>query len=159
MSINLKDGTINAHEFTLSAGSGNKSIVISTSASTYPLSIGSYFDVEWDGTLHATNGNFSGDISGSSITGSEIHGGSIEIGSHFKVDSRGYMTATGATFEGNISASSIQGSTISNGSLFNVDAAGNVSCGYITATGGTIAGCNINGSNSLSANFSNTKGW
>lgn len=159
MSINLKNGTINAHEFTLSAGSGNKSIVISTSASTYPLSIGSYFDVEWDGTLHATNGNFSGDISGSSITGSEIHGGSIEIGNHFKVDSSGYMTATGATFEGNISASSIQGSTISNGSLFNVDAAGNVSCGYITATGGTIAGCNINGSNSLSANFSNTKGW
>jgi hypothetical protein len=60
-----------------------KSIILDASATSYPLTIGEYFKVKWDGSLEATNGHFSGTIyawdgyfSGS-ITASDINGGTI----------------------------------------------------------------------------------
>jgi hypothetical protein len=43
--------------------SNNDSIIInSDSSNRYPLEIGKYFDVAWDGSLRATNGYFDGTI-------------------------------------------------------------------------------------------------
>ena len=60
-----------------------KSIILDASATSYPLTIGEYFKVNWDGSLRATNGRFSGTIyawdgyfSGS-ITASSIEGSTI----------------------------------------------------------------------------------
>lgn len=68
------------------------------------IDYGSRFYIESNGTLHASNGQFSGDISGSSISGgsvrgssisggtmngAEITGGSININDHFSVNTSG----------------------------------------------------------------------
>lgn len=77
MSINLANGTINAHQFTLTAGTLNeqgnavlggadRTILIDTTASNYPLRIGSNFKVDWDGKLEAQNGNFTGTVTATS---------------------------------------------------------------------------------------------
>ena len=127
MSINLKDGIIDAHDFTLTASGSQKvntgtenqpniqwrngSITLTTNSDVSPLSIGSYFSVDWDGTLHATAGDFSGsieasDISGGTISGSTITGGSISgttinnTDSSFYVTSAGHLTATSAIIGG-----------------------------------------------------------
>lgn len=61
--------------------------------------------------LTATNGNFSG----------KITGGTITIGNNFKVDSSGNLTAKGnASFQGNINGSAITGGTI-NGTTITTD--------------------------------------
>lgn len=62
----------------------------------------SYFKILTDGSMEATHGKFSGDISASTIN----------INNKFKVDSSGNMTATGAKFSGDITGSEITGSTI-----------------------------------------------
>lgn len=64
MRINLSTGTIDAHDFTLSVGNykTDNSIIITTDKNSIPLSVGSKFYVEWDGTIHATSGIFSGKI-------------------------------------------------------------------------------------------------
>mgnify|MGYP004509626989 CR=1 FL=1 len=64
MRINLSTGAIDAHDFTLSVGNykADNSIIITTDKNSIPLSIGSKFYVEWDGTIHATSGIFSGKI-------------------------------------------------------------------------------------------------
>lgn len=55
----------------------------------------------FNGTVNATNGNFTGNIIGSTISG-----GSINIGNgNFTVDHYGTMTATKGTFKGSINAS------------------------------------------------------
>lgn len=90
-----------------------------------PIIIGNKFSVAWDGTLNATNGNFSGSISGSSI-----YGGSINIGNGtFKVSSSGALTATSATIKGSISGSTISGGTITGSYI----SAGTISGTRITA--------------------------
>lgn len=80
MSINLKEGEINAHNFDLNVGYGvhkvqigensegepiyeerNHNISLTTKGSS-PLSIGSNFSVKWDGTVHAKDGIFQGEI-------------------------------------------------------------------------------------------------
>lgn len=90
-------------------------------------------DVFVRGTVHATNGSFSGTITGSTINGTTINGGtingthiqggsSITCGAKFKVTSDGKLTATDAIITGNITATS--------GSF----------AGTITATNGEIGG-------------------
>lgn len=131
MSINLLEGTINAHEFELNVGGTRKNddtIFISTDSDKYPLQIGSKFYVDWDGTLHAGAGEFSGTInasggtlgsltvngtlSGGYITGATISAGSINItgtgqgAGTFGVSENGVLTATGANITGAITATS-----------------------------------------------------
>ena len=112
MKINLAEGAIDAHTFTLTAGKTgqypmggkNNTILIDTEAQTYPLQIGSNFSVDWDGTLHAENGIFQGEI-----TGSTIIGGTIAVPNAkyplFEVNSSGQLTAT----KGNIGGWEIGG--------------------------------------------------
>lgn len=63
--------------------------------STYPLQVGSYFKVKWDGTIYASNGTFSGTIYATDGTFS----GQLEAASGtFK----GELQAATGTFKGNI---------------------------------------------------------
>lgn len=141
MSINLAAGTIDAHQFKLTAGTltsdknavaagVDKTILIDTTADTttgFPLQIGSNFKVDWNGKLTAQSGSFTGDIeSGSSIIGSTIKGGTIIVPSTatskadavFYVGPAGDMKATNGEFNGAItSGSTITGATIKGGTL------------------------------------------
>jgi hypothetical protein len=126
----------------------------------------------FNGTIYAEDGEFSGDISastisGGTISGTTISGGSITIGSNFSVDSFGYMECDNADFSGDISASSISGSSISGGSIsigsnFSVNTSGYMTCsgasfsGSISATsisGGTISGTSIDGGTITAGDF------
>ena len=130
MKINLADGTIDAHTFTLTAGTLtddesavaagiDKTILIDTTADKatgFPLQIGSNFKVDWNGKLTAQSGSFTGDIeSGSSIIGSTIKGGTIIVPSTatsktdavFYVGPAGDMKAYNADIEGDINATSL----------------------------------------------------
>lgn len=104
MSINLADGTIDADNFSLSAGKdfwgsdgeykSGGFITLTTEANQRPLWIGSNFSVEWDGTLHAANGIFQGEITGSTITGGTIAVPANTKYPSFEVNSSGQITAT-----------------------------------------------------------------
>lgn len=156
MSINLAAGTIDADDFSLSAGKDfwgsdgyykSGSISLTTEATQRPLQIGSNFSVEWDGTLHAAAGDFAGNItasniSGGTIDGSTITGGSIAVPKEnplFEVNGSGKLTATGADITGTITAKEgkIGDWAISNGSI----SAGNTtlsSDGGLTTTNGNF---------------------
>lgn len=56
----------------------------------YPLEIGSKFKVKWDGTIYATNGNFSGTIYGSKLASSNQEN-RIELEGFFKLSGGGYI--------------------------------------------------------------------
>ena len=142
MTIDLDDGLIDSKNFMLQAGTSPNTITITSRQGSNPLSIGpNNFFVEWNGTLHATNGNFNGTITGSTITGSTINNGN----GTFSVTSDGKLTATSATITGDIqSGSTITGSTITGGSIYvpnqnspTFSVNGN---GILTATGATING-------------------
>ena len=91
MKIDLKDGLITGYDFKLIAGSekedGNYCFIISSNSDLdgdnnfieNPLTIGSNFYIEWDGSLHANNGSFSGNIAATSgqIGGWEIANNAI----------------------------------------------------------------------------------
>ena len=135
MSINLGAGTIDAHTFTLTAGTltndnsavaagVDKTILIDTTADQttgFPLQVGSKFKVDWFGNLKATNAVFDGN--------GEFHGTIYATGGEL-----GNLTVTGT-----LTGGTIKGSTITNGSSFSVTAAGAVTCSDITVTGGSIA--------------------
>lgn len=137
MSINLAAGTIDAHQFKLTAGTltdddsavaagKDKTILIDTTANTttgFPLQIGSDFKVDWYGKLIAQSGSFTGDItSGSTITGATIKGGEIIVPSSatgktdavFYVGESGDMKAYNADIEGVITATTL---TCGNGTI------------------------------------------
>lgn len=115
------------------------------------------FSVTNAGVLTAKSGNFTGNISSSSITGGSISGTSINVNNVFKVDNTGALTATKATVTGTITGSKVIGSTIQNAATnptFSIDANGNIVGGSInikdkfkvtaegvmTATGAVISG-------------------
>lgn len=181
MSINLAAGTIDAHTFTLTAGKDNatiaagtdNTILIDTEATNYPLRIGSQFSVAWDGTLSATNGSFSGSISGSTITGSEIYVPNEKAPS-FSVNSSGHLDATGATISGAITATTLDcangtiggwtigASTLTGGSV-TLDSTGSITIGTgfsASGSGGTIGGWNFyTGSEAPAGYTGNGRPW
>ena len=66
MKIDLKSGTIQGYDFTLVAGqkadANDYRLIITSDQNKKPLTIGSNFYVDWDGSLHANNGKFMGMI-------------------------------------------------------------------------------------------------
>ena len=151
--LDLKNGALKAGDFKISAGDRDANFIIidSNKEGQYPLRIGSEgtpkFQVAWDGTLKATDGQFTGDITG----------GTIKIGSKFKVDRDGTLTATNGKFTGDITGGSIN---IGNGN-FKVDNGGNlsatgaaISANNITAASGTIGGFTFDGSGIASSSLS-----
>lgn len=65
--LDLKNNKITAGDFTIKANNGTNFITIDSTATTYPLSIGTSVDsanfrVKWDGTMKAINGEFEGYI-------------------------------------------------------------------------------------------------
>lgn len=66
MKIDLKSGTIQGYDFTLVAGqkadANDYRLIITSDQNKKPLTIGSNFYVDWDGSLHANNGKFMGVI-------------------------------------------------------------------------------------------------
>lgn len=80
------------------------------------------------GTVYATNGRFTGTVSGSSI-----EGGSISIGENFSVDTNGVLNATGANITGSISADdgkiggfSIYSNTLVSNNKIKIDSGGKI---------------------------------
>lgn len=60
------------------------------------IRLGTKFAVNANGNMIASGAKFSGDITGSNISGSTITGGSLRIGDNFSVDNNGILRATGA---------------------------------------------------------------
>lgn len=120
MSINLADGKITSKNFLLDIKTQDavwdsekkeyimpeKSIHIDSNHYMKPLRIGSYFSVDWDGTLNATNGIFQGEITApkGNIGGWEIggvNGGLTNRSSGFSIKPDGTMVM--GTGDGRIS--------------------------------------------------------
>lgn len=109
MSINLAQGTIDAHQFELKAGHIawdlenntyiDNGITMTTDLEKRPFSIGSKFWVEWDGALHANEGDFSGNITGSTITGGTIAVPNAKY-PLFEVNGSGQLTAISGNIGG-----------------------------------------------------------
>lgn len=137
---------------------GNGNLWIGSTSNTFDSNAPFY--VETDGTMKASSGTFSGDISGASgtftgdLSGADISGGTIDIGSGtFQVDSSGNLTATSATITGAVTATS--------GSF----------TGSISSTSGTIGGwtigstdlssgnISIDSTGEISADYSSSTGW
>lgn len=118
MSINLTEGTINAHQFTLNAGGTQNAngttnwVTLTTDIKSNPLSIGSNFWVEWDGTLHATSGIFSGKITSKEGT---IGGWIIDETQLKSEDENVYLDSSSDTIHGAI----IEAGTLSSNSTKN----------------------------------------
>lgn len=124
MEINLGTGEFTAFDFSLKAGTSNGYIRMNTRAyaTGYPLWLGTSenganFKVDWAGNLYcigmnAENANLSGTLNvgesldvkgtltGGTINGAEITGGSININDKFTVDSNGRLVCTSANIGG-----------------------------------------------------------
>ena len=91
-------------------------------------------DLTVSGSINATAGNFSGNITstatitGGTISGGTISGGSITIGSNFSVDTSGNMVANNASMTGTVTANTgrIGGWTISGTALEGSGSAGKI---------------------------------
>ena len=79
MSLDLDDSKIEMYRPGYSHNA-NHSIILDAGKSNNPFTIGTNFSVNWDGTLHAENGEFSGNISASYISGTTIEGTTIRGG-------------------------------------------------------------------------------
>lgn len=168
MEIDLHEGTIKAHQFNLNVGKykddNNKSIYISTTDENYPLRIGNKFSVQWDGTIDAKNGKFSGTISadGGQIgawvienreewkNGGALHAGSTWLYPSGNIDCSNLIARSGElydlTVKGKLTSSS---GSLDFGKGFNVSSKGILSAegavisGTITAEAGKIGGWTI----------------
>ena len=156
MQINLSDGKINAHNFTLKAGNtdtGSLTITTTNSDNLKSKAIevngkeGNFY-VCWDGSISATAANITGEINANS---GKIAGWTIEKEQLSSPSDQIYLNSKDGT---------IHGATITGGKIyvpseeshsFSVDSTGILNAegatitGKITATSGKIAGWTING--------------
>lgn len=139
-------------------------ITIDSTQSKTPFKIGNNFSVNWDGTIKATDGNFSGVINadegyigGWEISENNISGGSTTLhsdgrieagGGNFSVSASGQLTAKGADITGTIDATTgylgnltVTGKlTSSSGSLDFGDGFKVSETGVLSAEGAIISG-------------------
>lgn len=157
MSLDFGDGIIELSNPTNIEEAITGKILIDASASKTPFKIGvnnkENFKVDWDGTIHANNGVFSGTINSSSInsgtiTGAIITGGAIyvpgptETNSKFSVNSEGILNAEGADIEGTITSEDgkIGGWYIGSTTLSSIDEGKGV---VLDSSDGSITGATI----------------
>jgi hypothetical protein len=79
--IDLQNGTLKGYNFNLSLKGNNGSINIDSTASTYPLQLGSNFKVDWNGNITASGGT----IGGWNINDSSIYGGNTTLSKDGKI--------------------------------------------------------------------------
>ena len=60
--FDLAAGKLIGYDFEMRAGQADNELIISSDPKNEPLKIGSKFKVNWDGTVTASNGNFTGEI-------------------------------------------------------------------------------------------------
>ena len=183
MSINLLEGTINAHEFELNVGGIRKddnTIFISTNSNNYPLQIGSRFYVDWDGTINATNGEFSGTITADSgkigawtISEAEDNKGAlyagdtylyptgkIKAGEDFSVSASGKLEAKGADISGKITATSGElGSLTVTGTLTSESGQLDFGDNFKVSSTGILSAKGANISGTITAEEGSIGGW
>ena len=94
--LDFDDGLIKMINPTNDPKKGTILLNAGATTSEPPFKIGDKFSVNWDGTMTATDGNFTGDITGGTIT----------IGNNFSVDSSGNMVASNGKFTGTINSES-----------------------------------------------------
>lgn len=131
--IDLMNGKITGYNLYL-AGYNNsgKSIVIDSGA-TYPLKIGSYFYVDYDGVLNCSGAT----IQNANIVNAHIenltgdNGRDVIIGENFYISPSGTMTASGANINGNATV----GGTLSAGNVSMSKDRINIGSGAIYAAG------------------------
>lgn len=61
--FDLNSGKLTGYDFLIQAGQGDRKLIINSDAESNPLTIGSKFSVNWDGTMNATGGTFQGTLS------------------------------------------------------------------------------------------------
>jgi hypothetical protein len=112
--IDLMNGKITGYNLYLAGyNSSGKSIVIDSGA-TYPLKIGSYFYVDYDGVLNCSGAT----IQNANIVNAHIenltgdNGRDITIGNNFYVSPSGHMSASGASINGAVSAGGLSAGSI-----------------------------------------------
>jgi hypothetical protein len=112
--IDLMNGKITGYNLYLAGyNSSGKSIVIDSGA-IYPLKIGSYFYVDYDGVLNCSGAT----IQNANIVNAHIEnltgddGRDVTIGNNFYVSPSGNMSASGATISGNVGAGSLSAGNI-----------------------------------------------
>lgn len=79
--IDLQNGTLKGYNFNLSLKGNNGSINIDSTASTYPLQLGSNFKIDWNGNITASGGT----IGGWNITESTLSAGNITLDKEGKI--------------------------------------------------------------------------
>jgi hypothetical protein len=145
--FDLATGKLTAYDFMIKAfnsSNTNKSILINSGASEFPLRIqdtsdgGNDFKVSWSGAVTCDNLTATGGkIANFNISKNALYTGSSKIGgSGVYLGSDGLSVADGAfkvDSDGNLTI----------GSKFKVTSSGAVTCGDLTATGGEIGGFKI----------------
>lgn len=112
--IDLMDGKITGYNLYLAGyNEDGKSIVIDSGA-TYPLKIGSYFYVDYDGVLNCSGAT----IQNANIVNAHIEnltgddGRDVTIGNNFYVSPSGHMSASGASINGTVSAGGLRAGSL-----------------------------------------------
>ena len=112
--IDLMNGKITGYNLYLAGyNSSGKSIVIDSGA-TYPLKIGSYFYVDYDGVLSCSGAT----IQNANIVNAHIenltgdNGRDVTIGNNFYVSPSGHMSASGASINGTVSAGGLRAGSL-----------------------------------------------
>jgi len=135
--IKINDGAIELH----TKGKGQVGITIDGNGIVAKDSSGRVqFSLDNNGNLVANNGHFKGTITSSTMSNSEIKGGSININDKFFVDNQGNMIAKNGTFSGKVTASVIEGSEIKGGSI-------NIGNNFIVDRFGNLTSTTINQNN------------
>lgn len=139
----------------LSSNNGNVFLNSSATGSNIAFQAGSKFSVAANGTLTAKDGNFTGNITG----------GTISIGNNFRVTSSGIVTARDGTFTGTIEADDgeIGGWTITSSSIrggntvLNSNGSIKVGSNFNVSTTGALTASNADISGSITSNDVNIK--
>lgn len=152
--LDLKNNKITAGNFTIKANNSTNFITIDSTATTYPLSIGTSVDganfkVKWDGTLYAKGGDFEGKIEADDgeIGGWKITEDGIESTSYGSI----YLYSNCPVTKSIAGSGNKNDWRILAGSNFGVDKSGNLYAnsvtlsGTITATSGKIGNWYIRG--------------